>query len=133
MTITAAEFLASLSERTGIPSRFYDPLGIRHGFPTFPYHYAPDGLATMRQLRAVGLRPGGQDPIAQILWRRGNRVAYLYRSDLAKPKRTATPAQRAAIGKALLARRTCPTCTQVKPYYIPRRYGECLDCTGGTR
>ena len=44
-------------------------------------------------------------------------------------QRTATDAQRAAIGKALLARRTCPDCTQVKPYYIPRRYGECLDCT----
>jgi hypothetical protein len=117
----------------GIVHRFYDPLGIRYGFPTFPYRFAPDGLATMRQLRAAGLRPGGQDPIAQILWRRGNRVAYLYRRDLAKPKRTATPAQRAAIAKALLARRTCRLCGHLKPYYIPRRYGECLDCHGGTR
>jgi hypothetical protein len=133
MTTTEIDTYPALTERTGIPARFYDPLGIRHGFPTFPYHYAPDGLATLRQLRAVGLRPGGQDPIAQILWRRGNRVAYLYRRDLAKPKRNATAAQRAAIAKALLARRTCLTCTQVKPYYIPRRYGECLDCHGGTQ
>jgi rubredoxin len=57
-------------------------------------------------------------------------VAYLYRADLALPKRQATPAQRAAIAKALLARRTCPTCGTGKPYYIPRSLGECLDCTG---
>ena len=77
-----------------------------------------------------GLRPGGQSPAAQILWRRGLRVAYLYRADLALPKRQATPAQRAAIAKALRARRTCPTCGTEKPYYIPRSLGECLDCTG---
>jgi hypothetical protein len=66
----------------------------------------------------------------QILWRRGKRVAYLYRIDLAMPKREASPAQRAAIDRALMARRVCSTCTQLKPYYIPRRYGECLDCAG---
>lgn len=109
---------------------FYDPDGTRHGFPTFPYHCAPEGLATRRELRAAGLRPAGQPVIAQILWRhkKNIRVAYLYRRDLAKPKRTATPAQLAAIGRALIARRTCPTCRQVKTYYIPRRSGECLDC-----
>ncbi|MEV7232297.1 RRQRL motif-containing zinc-binding protein [Polymorphospora sp. NPDC051019] len=121
-----------LTERTAIPVEFYDPHGTRYGFPTFPYRGAPDGLATIRQLRAAGLRPGGHDPVAQIFWRHrsGRRVAYLYRVDLAKPKRTATPAQRVAIGRALLARRTCTTCDQVKPYYIPRRHGECLDCIG---
>jgi hypothetical protein len=119
----------------GMYLEFYDPNGVRYGFPTYPYSGAPDGYATRRQLRAAGLRPGGQPVTAQILWRHRTqrRVAYLYELALAKPKRTATPAQRAAIGKALLARRTCPTCTQVKPYYIPRRYGECLDCApGGT-
>ena len=74
--------------------------------------------------------PGGQSPTAQILWRRGLRVAYLYRADLALPKRQATPAQHAAIAKALRARRTCPTCGTEKPYYIPRSLGECPDCTG---
>ena len=94
----------------------------------------PPGLLTIRQLRARGLRPGGQDIAAQILWRRGKRVAYLYREDLAKPKRQATPAQLAAIGRALRARRTCPSCGTEKPYYIPRSTGECNDCTaGGTR
>jgi len=117
----------------GLRVEFHDPTGTRYGFPTFPFDGAPAGLATRRQLRAAGLRPNGFDPVAQILWRHRSqrRVAYLYRLDLAAPKRTATPAQRAAITKALRARRTCPTCGLVQPYYIPRRHGECLDCHGG--
>ena len=106
----------------------YDPSGTRFGLPTYPYRSAPDGLATRRQLRADGLRPGGQPIAAQILWRAGKRVAYLYRLDRAMPKRIATAAQHAAIGKALQARRTCPTCRSIKDYYIPRRSGECYDC-----
>jgi hypothetical protein len=110
------------------------PAATAEEFPTYPYRLAPNGLATRRQLRAAGLRPGGHDPVAQILWRRGKRVAYLYRLDLAAPKRTATPAQREAIAKALRARRTCRHCGLVQPYYIPRRTGSCLDCTpGGAR
>ncbi len=115
--------------------RFYDPSGRHHaGTPTYPYKLAPDGLATRRQLRRLGLRPAGQPIAAQILWRKGKRVAYLYRIDLAAPKRIPTPAQLAALNRALLARRTCATCHRVKDYYIPRRYGECLDCIpGGVR
>jgi hypothetical protein len=82
-------------------------------------------------LRDAGhLSPGGQPVAAQILWHGvgGTRVAYLYRLDLTRPKRTATPAQLDAVGKALLARRTCPTCRRVRPYYIPRSLGECLTC-----
>ena len=108
---------------------FYDPTGARYGLPTYPYKFAPDGLATIRQLRARDLRPGGQEIAAQILWRRGKRKAFLYRLDLALPKRTATAAQLAAVQRALLARRTCPTCGLVRDYYIPRRTGDCLDCT----
>jgi hypothetical protein len=115
-------------QRQGMRIAFYDPDGDHYGIPTYPWRWAPDGLLTARQLRARGLRPGGQDIAAQILWRRGKRVAYLYRADAAKPKRTATPAQLVAIHAALRARRTCDTCGQTKPYYIPRRYGECLDC-----
>jgi hypothetical protein len=110
---------------------FYDPTGARYGLPTYPYHFAPDGLATLRQLRRQGLRPGGQDIAAQILWRRGKRVAYLYRVEAAKPKRVATPAQLVSIHKALQARRTCRTCGIERPYYIPRRWGECIDCHHG--
>ena len=58
-------------------------------------------------------------------------TAYLYRIDLALPKRHATPAQLVAIGKALTARRTCPTCRIEKDYYIPRSAGECNDCVAG--
>ena len=114
----------------GIRVNFYDPDGQRHGLPTYPYRWAPKGLCTRRQLRAKGLRPGGQDIAAQILWRhrRHTRVAYLYREDLAKPKRHATPAQLKAIRKALQARRTCPVCGLEKDYYIPRSLGECNDC-----
>jgi hypothetical protein len=119
------------SEEDDDPMVFYDPTGATYGLPTYPYKFAPAGLATLRQLRAKGLRPGRQTIAAQILWRRGKRKAYLYRLDQAKPKRTATPAQLAAIGCALTARRTCPTCNQVKNYYIPRRHGECLDCAPG--
>src|ERR1700722_20495387 len=89
----------------GIRPDYYDPEGRRFGIPTYPFNFAPRGLLTMRQLRAAGLRPGGQDPCAQILWRhrRSRRIAYLYRRDLALPKRTATAAQLAAIAKDIEA------------------------------
>jgi hypothetical protein len=107
----------------------YDPTGAHHGgLPTYPWRMAPPGLSTRRQLRANGLRPGRQPVAAQILWRRETRVAYLYRDDLAQPKRPATTAQLAALVRAMRARRTCPTCGQVGDYCIPRRYGECLPC-----
>ena len=112
----------------GIYVEFYDPDGARYGLPTYPYHWAPKNLLTIRQLRAQGLRPGGQQPAAQIIWRRGLRVAYLYEIALALPKRTATPAQLGAIAAALRARRTCPSCGQEKTYCIPRSRGECNDC-----
>ena len=125
--------LEALGARTGIRVEFYDPDGSRYGFPTFPYHYAPDGLVTRRQLRAQGLRPNGYDPVAQILWRHRKqiRTAHLYRRDLAAPKRAATPAQLAVIAKMLLARRTCRHCGQVREYYIPRSTGACLVCEPG--
>ena len=112
--------------------RFYDPNGKRFGgTPTYPFHLAPDGLATRRQLRADGLRPGGQQIAAQIMWtsrRRGLRVAYLYRVDLAKPVRPVTPAQWAALGAAMLARRTCPVCRTDAGYVIPTSLGTCVPC-----
>jgi hypothetical protein len=126
-------FLDALGARTGIRVEFYDPTGSRYGFPTFPYRDAPVGLATRRQLTADGLRPNGYDPVAQILWRHKGkrRVAYLYRRDLAAPKRVATPAQRAVIERMLIARRTCGSCGVTRDYYIPRRTGACLTCEPG--
>ena len=114
----------------GIHVEFYDPDGTRYGLPTYPYHWAPKHLLTIRQLRAQGLRPGGQQPAAQIIWRKGKRVAYLYQLALALPKRTATPAQMTAIAAALRARRTCPSCGTEKTYTIPRSTGQCNDCAG---
>lgn len=115
--------------------RFYDPAGARYGIPTYPWGMAPAGLLTRRQLAAQGLRPGGQPIVAQVLWRSrryhapaGVRTAYLYDSRVAKPKRTATPAQLDAIAKACAARRTCPECRQDCGYTIPRSLGICLDC-----
>jgi hypothetical protein len=119
-----------MSRATRYRAAYCDPAGARHGLPTFPWRSAPDGYATLRQLRAKGLRPGGQPVCAQVLWRGigGTRTAYLYRVADAKPKRTATPRQREAIDRALIARMRCPTCRIVRPYYIPRSLGECLNC-----
>jgi hypothetical protein len=113
-----------------IRAAFFDPDGTRHGIPTFWWQGAPAGYATRRQLRERGLRPGGQPVAAQVLWAGvgGTRTAYLYRLDLARPKRTATAAQLRALDKAMRARRTCPTCRQVLPYCIPRSLGECVTC-----
>jgi hypothetical protein len=118
---------------------FMDPTGERYGIPTWPWRMAPPHLATRRQLTAQGLRPGGQQVQAQILWRsrracrtRGVRAAYLYDVRLALPKRTPTPAQLDALSKALKARRICPSCRIDAGYVLPTRYGVCLDCVTGS-
>jgi hypothetical protein len=110
--------------------RYDDPTGTRYGLPTFPWRTAPDGLATRRQLAAAGLRPGRQPIAAQVMWRgRGcDRVAYLYRVELARPKRAATVRQLAALNRAMTARRTCPDCGQDRGYVLPARYGCCVPC-----
>ncbi|QDO41126.1 hypothetical protein FNV62_25965 [Streptomyces sp. RLB3-17] len=109
----------------------YDPSGSQFGIPTYPWRYAPKGLATRRQLRARGLRPGGQQIAAQVLrsrYRRGPLTAYLYRVDRAKPVRPMTPARWAALAKANLARRTCPKCRTDAGYVIPTSLGMCVPC-----
>ncbi|MBL3667580.1 hypothetical protein JL475_16620 [Streptomyces sp. M2CJ-2] len=96
--------------------------------PVYRWRLAPDGYATRRQLRARGLRPGGQDVAAQLerpRRRRGPLVAYLYRVDLAVPVRPMTPARRAAPAKAGAARRTCP---RDAGYVIPAALGMCVTC-----
>lgn len=113
-------------------ARFYDPTGAKHGgLPTWPWRMAPAHLLTLRQLTARGLRPGGQPIAGQVLWLGGRkrvRVAYLYDVGRAKAKRHATDRQQVALGKAMKARRTCPTCGEDVGYCIPRSLGECLDC-----
>ncbi|MFE6188740.1 RRQRL motif-containing zinc-binding protein [Streptomyces sp. NPDC056465] len=100
--------------------------------PVYRWRLAPDGMATRRQLRALGLRPGGQDVAAQLEMfrrRRGPLVAYLYRVDRAKPVRPMTPARRAALAKAMAARRACPNCHRDAGYCIPRSLGMCVPCS----
>ncbi|MFD8834245.1 RRQRL motif-containing zinc-binding protein [Streptomyces griseofuscus] len=99
--------------------------------PVYRWRLAPDGYATRRQLRALGLRPGGQDVVAQIersRRRRGPLVAYLYSIDLAKPVRPMTSAKWAALAKANRARRLCPRCHNDAGYVIPAELGMCVPC-----
>ncbi|MFG2453229.1 RRQRL motif-containing zinc-binding protein [Streptomyces sp. NPDC048512] len=99
--------------------------------PVYRWRLAPEGFATRRQLRALGLRPGGQDVAAQLerpRRRRGPLVAYLYRVDRAKPVRPMTPARRAALARANQARRTCPACRRDAGYVIPVSLGACVPC-----
>ncbi|MFC9116064.1 RRQRL motif-containing zinc-binding protein [Streptomyces sp. NPDC057092] len=97
----------------------------------YRWRLAPDGYATRRQLRAQGLRPGGQEVAAQLerpRRRRGPLVAYLYRVDLARPVRPMTAARWAALAKANAARRRCPVCRRDAGYVIPASLGACTPC-----
>ncbi|GAA2409791.1 hypothetical protein GCM10010433_05660 [Streptomyces pulveraceus] len=99
--------------------------------PVYRWRLAPDGYATRRQLRALGLRPGGQDVAAQLerpRRHRGPLVAYLYLVDRAKPVRPMTPGRAEALAKAMAARRTCPACRRDAGYCIPRSLGMCVTC-----
>ncbi|MEU1408522.1 RRQRL motif-containing zinc-binding protein [Streptomyces sp. NPDC005728] len=117
---------------SGAFGQCFDPTGTRYGIPTYPWRLAPDGLATRRQLRARGLRPGGQPIAAQVmrLNRRsgGVRVGYLYRIDRAKAVRPMTSRRWGALALAMLARRTCPRCRLDVGYCIPRSHGMCGMC-----
>lgn len=99
--------------------------------PVYPWRLAPDGLATRRQLRTLGLRPGGQDVVAQVerpRRQRGPLVAYLYLVERAKPVRPMTARKAAALAKANAARRTCPQCRTDAGYVIPASLGMCVPC-----
>lgn len=107
------------------------------GLPAFGWGWAdPRVLATRRQLTERGLRPGGQDPAAVVLfghtdshrhWRRADH-AYLYQVEKALRKRQASPAQLAALDKALAARRTCTECGDEQDYYLSTLSRQCSPC-----
>ncbi|MCU1685773.1 MAG: hypothetical protein JWQ81_6512 [Amycolatopsis sp.] len=89
-------------------------------------------LATKRQLRKRGLRPGGQDPVA-VLYFRCRRAAKqvfanLYLIALARPVRPMTPARWAALDKAMAARRTCRTCGETGYAELPKAHRTCEAC-----
>lgn len=101
------------------------------GLLEFPFGWAPDGLLTRRQLREAGLAPGGQHPYGRLVWRHGERFAWLYREDLAAPKRVPTPAQLAAVEAALAARKVCVECGPVD-HTVRKTDGLCGDCYAAT-
>ncbi|WP_431331504.1 RRQRL motif-containing zinc-binding protein (plasmid) [Streptomyces sp. IPPR8] len=114
---------------------------IPQGLPEYDWGTAPvDQLATRRQLRAAGLRPGGHDPVAILRCkacatrdRTCTRPAYLYRVDLAAPVRPMTLAREAALDAAMAARTTCPVCRRRYHYVLAlRTLGSCLECWDGT-
>ncbi len=83
--------------------------GTVDGLPLLTWGRAPrDRLATRRQLRTLGLRPGGADPVAVLYVKHrasGRRnFASLYLIDRAMPVRPMTPARWAALDKANRAR-----------------------------
>ena len=69
-----------MTRTSRIRAEYWDPDGDVYGIPTYWWKGAPEELATRRQLRALGLCPGGHEPVAQVLWmrRRKDAVAYLY-------------------------------------------------------
>ncbi|HEX9352673.1 MAG TPA: RRQRL motif-containing zinc-binding protein [Streptosporangiaceae bacterium] len=105
--------------------------------PVYRWRHAPPHLRTRAQLHAAGLTPAAP-PAAMLAWasRRGGRprtsegwrYAWLYDTGHARPRRPATPAQIAALRRALAARRTCPVCGYDRGYIPSARLGCCNDC-----
>ena len=108
--------------------------GTHDGLPLLARHMAPRHLlATYRQLRAMGLRPGGHDPVAVLYGTHKGSCskwfASLYLVATAVPVRPMTPAKWTAIAKANLAKRICPQCGRDRGYVIPQWTGRiCLPC-----
>lgn len=107
--------------------------GTWHGKPLLSHGIADRAvLATTRQLRTMGKRPGGQDPVAFLYFRcrkAGKLVfANLYLIDAAKPVRPMTPARQAALDKAMAARRTCRECRETGYAELPKAHRTCEPC-----
>ncbi|PRX43843.1 hypothetical protein B0I33_1136 [Prauserella shujinwangii] len=107
--------------------------GFRDGLPVFGWGEAPATLLTRTQLRAAGLRPNGQDPVALLVFRHHRpyareTVAELFSTERAAPRRVPSPAQRRALAFALRARRVCVECAREKDYCVPTSTRQCWDC-----
>ncbi|WP_329564376.1 ferrous iron transport protein A (plasmid) [Streptomyces uncialis] len=99
--------------------------------PVFKRLCAPLGYATKRQLRAMGLRPGGQDPVAEVETR-GPKNGLLYEIAKARPVRPMTLAKEFALDRAMAARQTCGTCRRRYFFVLPTSLKSCLECHDGT-
>ncbi|MEV6604717.1 RRQRL motif-containing zinc-binding protein [Kutzneria sp. NPDC051319] len=107
--------------------------GTEGGLPLLPRGWAPKTLlATVRQLKKLGLRPGGHDPVAVLYGyssKGGQWFAPLYLIARAKPMLPMTPNRWRSIAKANTARRCCPVCGRDRGYIIPPSLGMCVPCT----
>ncbi|WP_328959796.1 RRQRL motif-containing zinc-binding protein [Streptomyces virginiae] len=73
--------------------------------PVFKRLCAPSGYATKRRLRVMGLRPGGQEPVAEVETR-GPKNGLHYEIARARPVRPMTLAKEYALDKAMAAGQT---------------------------
>ena len=105
--------------------------------PVYPWRGAPDWLATLAQLRAMGLRPGRQGVQALLLWRSrrggrpridGYRYACLYDIARARPRIAMSERRAAALAAALAARQICPRCGRNRGDVPSTRLGVCNPC-----
>lgn len=111
--------------------------------PEYDRGAVPEGLVTRRQLRDMGLSPGGNDGPVGILrckwcsyrpWLSCNHPTrgFLLRVDLAVPKRTPTLAQERALDRAMAARQICFGCGRRFYNCLSKKLGCCLECFDGT-
>lgn len=111
--------------------------------PEFDRAVCPPHLATRRQLRDRGLRPGGHNPVAVLrcrycAYRPGQACihptrAWLWDTTTALPKIVMTLGKERALDAAMAARSTCPACRRRYHYCLPlRSIGSCLECHDGT-
>lgn len=107
--------------------------GWHEGLPLLRRGCAPrDLLATFRQLREQGLRPGGRDPDAVLLTKHTPsgkaNFSSLWLISKCVPVRPMTAAKRASIAKALEARRTCRECGEIGYIELPKAHRTCEAC-----
>lgn len=99
--------------------------------PVYRLGRAPEGLATRKQLHAMGLSPAGLKPVA---WMYYNRITHaecpLFDPQQARPKRQLTEAQVAALakGRELAGTFTCSRCGMRQRVRHSLREEMCDDC-----
>jgi hypothetical protein len=108
--------------------------GVHEGLPLLKRNTAPrDLLATARQLKALGLRPGGKDPVAVLLTKHPasgkTNFSSLWLVSECAPMLAMTPAKWASVAKACAARRICRDCGDQAWKDLPARFGRrCEGC-----
>lgn len=110
--------------------------GVHNGLPLLTWGQADRAkLATLRQLRARGLRPSHRGDVVALLMFRcrahpTKKPIYvnLYLVRDAKPVQEVSEAKRSAIEAALAARRTCRVCESYGEDYIQRSVRMCTGC-----